>query len=94
MSRYLCPRCGDVTDDYAEHVGVNAAGEPTYPVVWLTQWGTDVRCDHAHAKRFERQVEGRGKWSGRTEYRYGLIADRVCWPCGTVMPFSVCEHRS
>jgi hypothetical protein len=62
-------------------------------VSWITRWSKDPTCSHSHAKRFEREVEGKGRFGGHTEYRFGIVADRVCWPCNSVMPYSVCEVR-
>lgn len=92
MSDYLCPHCQCPTEDYAEHVHTDDDGEPMLPVRWLGEWGVEQRSPHAHARRFEREPERR-RFGGGLEYRYGIVANRVCWSCESVMPHSVCETR-
>ena len=92
---YLCPHCQEPTEDLAKHVEADEmTGEPIYPVRYLTGWSENPSCSHIHARRFERESEGRGRFSSKTEYRYGVVCDRICWPCNTAMPHSVCEYRS
>lgn len=87
-----CPKCGEQTEDYAAHCAPGGDGQPALPVQWLTRWGADPDCDDPFAVRFERTAEGRGRWGARSEYRYGIVIDRVCWPCETTMPRSACER--
>ncbi len=89
---YLCVHCHRPTENYADHVERHPDhGTPVLPVRWISGWKTDASYGHAHATRFEREAEGRGRFGGGTEYRFGIVADRVCWPCNSVMPHSVCE---
>ena len=100
MTEYLCPDCKRPTKEL--NINSDPFAEPVHPIFYLTKWVTDVR-NIPHAFRFERDVEGKGKWSqGGKEYRYGTIADRICEGCpghytdltiDMAMPHSLCETR-
>lgn len=102
MTDYICPYCNRPTLEL--NINGDEFAEPVHPIFFLTKWITELRSNISHAFRFERDIEGKGKWSqGGKEYRYGIIADRICIDCpghypdlrvDMAMPHSLCETRS